>query len=207
MLLLAFALVGVHALLEYPLDHAYFLLPWGLVIGMATGRTRGAFAREMKGPAFGLLVACVSLTAAWVAAEYVVVERAARSLRFQLAGIGSLPGTKFVEPPHVVLLDGLREFHRMAATSARPHMPLSELSMVRAVVDRYPNRHFLLRRALAMAMNGSRDEAERSLAQLCGIYGKLACDEARGAWLTAMRLHPGRVTEPPEIRKETSGRR
>jgi hypothetical protein len=39
-LLAAFIAVGVHALLEFPLAHTYFLLPWALIAGMLDGIRR-----------------------------------------------------------------------------------------------------------------------------------------------------------------------
>jgi O-antigen ligase len=188
MLLTSVSAVFMHALLEYPLDYAYFLLPVCLLMGALDGRagrelTRSAPRATLAVPAL-LLAAMVS----WVAVEYIDVERTARSARFAVLHVGTVQPD--AAPPDVVLLDAPREFHRYALTEARPHMPADELAWMRSVAQRNAYPPVMLRYALAAGLNGSPAESASELALLCRLHEETRCREARDAWAALVRLHP-----------------
>ena len=110
--------IGVHALTEYPLDYAYFLL----TLGLLSGRWRHCAGRPMLDcAALTYLVPWAVATAmlVWVGVEYMKVEESARQVRMVLAGIG-LEKRSYVPPPDTVLLD---RFARVPPVldHARPH--------------------------------------------------------------------------------------
>lgn len=200
-LLAIFMVVGIHALLEYPLDYAYFLLPWGMAIGMVDG-LRSAALRQfvalghprtrlpllpMKA-ARGIALAAVVLFGA-VLIEYLRVDASVRELRLQLAGIATGSAVS-VAPPDVILLDAPREFYRFTATQAQAGLSEADLDWMRKVVHRHPFPPVLLRYALAAGLNGQPEVAALTLRRLCKIHPQPRCEEARDAWAALQRRYP-----------------
>lgn len=206
-LLAAFGVIGVHGLLEYPLDYTYFLLPWGMVIGMvdALGPQPAAPAGTVAAPRLASAVLplsaaralCLVCAAALgvVIVEYLRVDAAARDLRLQMAGINGAHPT-LVAPPDVRWLDAPREFHRYATTPAREGMAPAELQWMRRVMLRHPYPPALLRYALASGLNGRLDEAALTLERLCRIHPRKRCEEGRESWQAAVTQHPRLATVP-----------
>ena len=195
-ILLAVGAIGVHALTEYPLDYAYFLLTLGLLVGTLEGMSSSA--RMISAPVATYLVPWFAATAmlVWVGAEYLKVEESARQVRMVLAGIG-LEKRSYVPPPDTVLLDGLREYHRFWMTPARPGMTDDELAWMRVVVLRNPAPPAMLRYALALGMNKHEDEAARMLRAICNIHPPKRCEQARESWRTAQQQHAELASVPP----------
>lgn len=186
-LVAAVGVVGTHALLEYPLDHAYFLLPFGLLLGLldAPPRQRLVLPRFLFGAALsGMLVALFL-----IGVEYLKVEQANRDVRLMLAGYG-LDKVPNVPPPDVRLLDGPREYHRFMITQARPGMSADELDWMQRVVQRNAYPPAMFRLALAEGLNGRVDEASLTLNWLCRIHIAERCDEAREGWRAARQQYP-----------------
>lgn len=193
-LMLGFALISAHALVEYPLDHAYFLLPWGLFIGLADDPAPAKSARRIPRQALVLIYAITALMGTWIGAEYLKVDSATREVRLSLALVRS-PATPTVQPPSVQLLDSLRELHRMAISQARAGMSTAELARMGEVSDRFPTPPLLLRDALAAGLNGQPERAIRRLAQLCAIHRPARCKEAQEQWRALSLQHP--LPQPP----------
>lgn len=179
-LLAGIGMLMTHALFEFPLEYAYFLLPLGMMMGAIeqlspAGRRlavpRG-LVRAVAGLAVGLLV--------WTIAEYVRVEEHYRQLRFELAGFGKAPDQGQLDV--VVLLTQLREFQQFARSQAQRDMAPAELDGMRRVAERYAYPPVLFRYALALALNGKADESARVLTVLCRIHLPARCEEGREAW-------------------------
>jgi hypothetical protein len=180
-LMLTFLLVGIHALVEYPLDYTYLLLPWALFIGLLDSPTKIERGPRLPWVATATLLCCSALLVIWIAIEYLKVDAATRDAR-----LASIPGLRHTEPwpqpPQVVLLDGLRELHRLVLTPARADMTAADLQWMRTVTDRYPLPPLLLRDALAAGLNGQPERALRRLEQLCAIHGPTHCMQAEQQW-------------------------
>jgi hypothetical protein len=194
-LLLAVAAIGLHALTEYPLDYAYFLLTLGLLIGTLDGLAPAA--RSLTAPRWSFIGPWAMATAmlVWVGVEYMKVEESARQVRMVFAGVG-LDKQSFVAPPDTALLDGLREYHRFLITPARAGMSDAELDWMRDVMSSNPTAFAMVRYAQALGLNGRGDEAARVLRALCNIQTPKRCEQAREAWKAAERQHPELASVP-----------
>lgn len=183
-LVAAVSVIGVHALLEYPLDHAYFLLPLGLLIGLLDlpGRPRLGLPR----PLFAAALAAMFAMLLWIGDEYLEVEQANRDVRLLLARIG-VDKVPSVPPPDVRLLDGPREYHRFMITPAHSGMTADELDWMLRVMQRNAYPPAMMRYALAAGLNGRPQEAELMLQRLCHMHAEARCDEARASWSAAQQ--------------------
>ncbi len=181
----AIGVVAVHALLEYPLEYAYMLIPTGLWIGCTSRLSSNAGGTPRW--TLALPAAIVTVVGIAVALEYVKVEQGVRDARFALAGYARVDELADLD---VELLDGLREYHRYARSQARPGMSAEQLEWARRVALRYPYPPSMLRAATALALNGREKQATDTLALLCKLHPKPRCDEAREAWWLLTTQHP-----------------
>jgi len=190
-LLLALMGLGLHGLLEYPLEYAYFLIPAGLLIGCieaSTSQTSQRLVRIPK-PLFTTGIAITSLAAALVATDWLSAEANYRTLRFESARIGmqAIPS----EAPSLRLLTQLQAFLQFARTEATPNMAAEQLEWMRQVSQRFGYPPVLFRYALAAGLNDFPEEAGKSLARICRIYGDGArCTEAREGWIQLQQRYP-----------------
>jgi O-antigen ligase len=182
-LLAAIIAVGAHALAEFPLDYAYFLLPLGLWMGAAqalchteASRTLGRTVPRALSLLVGALAVCVTL-------DYFKLEENYRQLRFE----ASRTGVFVVNPdvPDVLVLTQLREFVRFARAPATRGMTEPQLASMQRVAERFGYPSVLIRYALANAINRHPERAAETLIRLCRIHEVARCDEGRDAWQSA----------------------
>lgn len=195
LVLLAVAGVGLHAMLEYPLNYAYFLLPTGLLMGLL--EAAAPVGRRLHWPrfAFGGLAAAAAALLAWVTVEYVEVEANTRVLSFELARIGT--GRVQSQAPDLVVLTQWREYLRFARVEPHPGMAPDELAWMATVTERYPFSNALLRLAQAQALNGQAPAAQRTLHNLCALHNAARCKGALREWRELTRTqHPQLAAVP-----------
>lgn len=198
--LAAVGAVLVHAMVEYPLDHAYFLLPLGLLLGSLhmssrdreSPATPGASPAMLAVPTLGLIVLLVC-----VGMEYLQVQQTHREVRLYLMGLGEPPQFEKAQDA-VTLLDGPRELPRLMIAAAQEDMTAEDLDRMRKVVSRYAFPPAMLRYALAAGLNGRETEAALTLRRLCAMHPVERCDEARVAWRQAQTRWPrlGSIPSP-----------
>lgn len=188
-LLAGIGVVGAHALLEFPIEYAYFLLPIGLMMGLVEGLSpAGRGVAVPRSFTLGLTVLGVA-ACVWVATEYFQAEDNYRQLRFESARIGT--DTVSSNVPNLIVLTQLREFLRFTRTEARRGMSQEQLEAMRKVADRYGYPSVRFRYALALGLNGSPERAQDALARLCRMYVAARCEESRVAWQQmALSTHP-----------------
>lgn len=173
--------VFIHALLEYPLNYLYFLLPTGLMMGALDGLNETSRKWSVPRLGFALPFATLIVFFVWVSVEYGKVEVAAWRLRMVSARIG-VDRVSTAPPPDVLLLDAPREFQRFAMTEAKEGMAKQELDWMRKVSRRFAYAPSMLRFALAAGLNGRPEEARRTLVLLCKMNPVARCEEGRTAW-------------------------
>ena len=189
--LAAIGAILTHAMVEFPLEHAYFLLPLGLLMGSFPQESIAAPRRLIAWP-LALPVLVMTVLLFMIGNEYLRVEQANRQVRLALFGVGDPAGTD-AAPPKVWLLDAPREYHRLMLTSAREGMSPDELDWMRRVTQRHAFPPAMLRYALAAALNGRQAEAKLTLRRLCSMHSPLRCAESRSAWQAAQRQWPSLV--------------
>lgn len=166
--LLGAGLILTHALLEFPLEYAFFLFPMGIMLGIANGEHRPVWKVKISRPLLMATIASSTLFLAWTWKEYRIIEEDYRLLRFETARIGTRSAEH--SAPKVILLTQLRELIRFARTEAREGMSEEELEWMRKVVYRYPYPPSLFRYALALSLNGKTSEAYEQMAILRNLH-------------------------------------
>lgn len=187
LLWLAISVLVVHAMLEFPHDYAYFLLPAGLMIGaLEAMHPWGKPVRVSRWVPVGALLLASVLTA-WVGVEYNAAERNLERLRFERARVGP---SRNSQAPDLVLLTQLRDFLR--ALRLRPDAGMSDeqLGLMRRVTLQYPSdgNHLIL--AAMEALNTGPDPAGRTLERMCRMVPPQRCRDALATWREMAKTSP-----------------
>jgi O-antigen ligase len=174
LLLIGFLLA--HAMVEYPLDYLYFLVPFGLAIGLVEAQQEEHL--MVKGSVVcGAGVLALALTA-WAATDYWDVEAAYRRMRLTNARIGS-PGSNEAPPEISTQFTQLGAFYRYSLLQPRADMRPEELAWARKVVARFGYAPAIYKLVLCEAINGDLSGAEQDLRRLKNLHRKASYDEAR----------------------------
>lgn len=176
---LSVLVVLLHAQLEYPLDYAYLLLPVAWLCGVAfagSGSPTRAYAGNWPGIAarsasLWTLALCAVL-GAWVLFEYPKVANDFIEMRYETAGL--LP-PKWRQAPDVVLLDGPREYIRLARMPPGVRPRAEEIEWARRVSARFPTPAALAQYAQSQRSAGSMPQAKLTLWRLCKMYDTGIC--------------------------------
>ncbi len=167
--LVAAGCVLVHAMLEYPLAYAFFLLPLGLFLGLVAAE--GASSRGFEMPRWLLCTVLVFALGLFggVWKEYRIIEEYYRISRFEEARIGKLTAGPV---PDVILLSAPREYIRLVRMRVADEMSDSQIDWMRKVAYRHPGALSLFRYALALGVNGRPVDAYEQLKILRAQYGE-----------------------------------
>lgn len=188
-LLAAVGGVFVHALLELPLEYAYFLIPVGFAMGAIDGLSKTQES-AVNVPRRAVQVGATLLTFGFAitALDYLKAEENYRTLRLESARIGV---AAIVTPAaDLFVLTQLEAFLQFARIEAKPNMPPEQLDWMRKVALRFGYPPVLFRYALAAGLNGHPDAAQQTLARICGIHPAQRCNEARQGWEALQVQYP-----------------
>lgn len=183
----------VHAMVEYPLEFAYFLAPLALLIGAmeAPGQRAKVLPRAITSGVGVVLLAALL----WLGIEYMRVERTHRDIRMSLMNFEGAPSVPPL-PANVSLLDAPSALQWLMLSEATESMLGSELDRMRNAAHRYPMPPALLRLALAQGLNGHPADAALTLKRLCAIHPPPRCVEAHEAWSLAEQRWPALSAVP-----------
>ena len=172
--------VFVHAMLEYPLHYAYFLVPVGVLMGAVSAVTMPRGALEVPRWLAPVLLVVASGATLVTGFEYVRLEEDVRHFRFAQARVG----TRIAPYEHtdVVFLTQLGQFLDFARTPEREGMSAGELRQMAAVVRRFPSKENTVRYAAALAINGRPADASDALRRVCKTNPELACEAMKSLW-------------------------
>lgn len=181
--LIGVAFIFSHAMVEYPLYYAYFLLPVGLLMGALSGSSHHDAPHTRTVAWSRIAIALMSVTAALLSArvvwEYFPFEADWQLMRFQEARIGSRAVT---DPPPAVILTSLHDFLRWSRVEPTADMSTQDIEQMRIISERFAYAAPMYRLALSQALNGQSGAAQLTLARLCRMQRKKACESAREDW-------------------------
>ncbi len=180
--------VFVHAMLEFPLSYAYFLVPVGLMMGAMDAAAPSLSPLRLPKPAAWALVAVAGGLFAAIAAEYVEVETNTRTLQLELARVGT---HKIVSTaPDLVLLTQMGAYLRFARIEPQPGMSPDELAWMGRAIGRFPYANVQFNVAAANALNGHPEAAGQMLARLCHLHTRQNCLHELREWRALALEYP-----------------
>lgn len=160
---LCVAVIGVHALLEYPLEYSYFLIPFFLYLGYLGGKD----CKLRFVPFLGVIAAfCFFLVVVW--RDYRVLEVDFRNLRFEMARVGV---TEYSSPDNsYFFLTGMSSF----IDFMRMQLPGSldeRAAEAERLVYSYPYVPAFYRYILILVEQGDFDKAAEMLERMRSMHG------------------------------------
>lgn len=189
--LLAVVLVFCHAIVEYPLSYAYFLLPVGFLMGALSETNAGERLRwqrwSVPRPVLGGIGLAALAVFVVVVLDYIPLEEQWRHIRYEQARIGE---AQVEAPPKTILLTQLSEHARFARTSPIEGMAVEKLEWMHRVSERYAWAASTFKYAHAMALNGQPMAASAALAKLCKIQSRKMCSKAVYEWRSLAERDP-----------------
>lgn len=198
LMLLFVVVVGIHAMLEFPLHYAIFLLPVGLMVGaMEQGNEGKRFRIFRAGPPMLLCASAVLL--ALVVRDYFRSEESFNELRLERARIVSkVPRT----PPDVLVLTQLRDNIILARLPVQAPASATQLEWIEGVALNFPTAQNMLQLSAALALSGQPEKAATWLRKACIVLGELQCTYVQDRWAQLQIKHPQLVAVPwsPNIR-------
>lgn len=184
----------VHAMLEFPLEYAYFLIPFGLTIGLLHGQAPGESSFAVPHWLLRTAGALLTATLALVTFDYLQAEHSYRTARLELRmGAGKIESST----PDIRVLTQLRAYLDFIRTEATPAMGAARLASMREVGSRFVHPPVLLRLALAEGLNGEPVAARDTLLRLCAIHLRERCSEGRESWQALQAAYPQLADIPP----------
>lgn len=170
---IALSMVGavlVHAMLEYPLDYAFFLLPVGFLLGLVQAQDKTIKVIEIPRTVVASLWTIFVVLYIWIFVEYQMIEKDVQLVRFEAFNIGTLHAEQAA--PDVILLTQLREQIRFIRTPPKENMTLEQLDWMRKVTYRFSTSANLYRYAQALALNHQPELAKKYLLILEKLHGQ-----------------------------------
>lgn len=189
--------LGIHALLEFPLMYAYFLLPLGLLLGTLNS-TLGFRPVFIVSARWGIAVwALVAVALTVTIRDYLRVETSFYGLRFENRGIPSpIPKT----PPDVIVLTQWRDVIAFSRNIPRTGLSQAELEHMRGIVKTVPTPLTMNRLAANLALNNQPAEAIKWLTIGCKTYPEAICRSMQARWQQEAVAHPQMAAVPwPKI--------
>ena len=166
-------LLLTHSMVEFPLTYLYFLVPFGVAVGVVeagSARPRGTGpGRRLSGRSARYLLATFAAVLAFVAIDYVHFEGKYRELRLTLARVG-VPLVKASDPPVKTQFTQLAALYEFPRIDVGPNMAAEQLAWMGRVALRHPYVPVLFRYALAQALNGDTAGAELTLARMKRLH-------------------------------------
>ena len=158
--LLLITVLGIHAMLEYPLAYTFFLLPLGAFIGILNARLAiwplparwwpAGFAATVV--IYGGTVALLSA----VAYDYFRLEQSYTDIRFQNAQIKM---SKPASVPQALVLNQMQAQLSYFLYLPRPDETSAQIDTYRALTNLAPGYHNILKLVSVLALNGYPEEA------------------------------------------------
>lgn len=181
--------VGIHAMVEFPLHYAYFLIPVGLVMGIVNTRLRQRVVWTTPHWTLAGLIVLASLVVGVTFRDYAEVDQSYTMLRIEQSLLGQGRGS-MGEAPDVLALTHLREWIRLARYKPHAGMSRQELEEVEAITTAIPSPPLAYELAKTFALNEQPDKAHAWLGRICKLTDEKECSRARASWELAAPAEP-----------------
>jgi O-antigen ligase len=167
--LLVLAMIGMHAMVEFPQEYLYFLIPAGLAVGIVETRSVGTSRTVLLRRPILIGVWGVSvMLALLIWHDYRRIESDFRVARFNALGIGN---GVLAERSKSLIFDQLEAIVSVTDMSVTPGLSEHQLAQLSRVTAQNPYAFLLSRHAVALAFTGQMQPARQELERLRVYWG------------------------------------
>ncbi|MCI4430640.1 MAG: O-antigen ligase C-terminal domain-containing protein [Burkholderiales bacterium] len=198
-LLLALFALFLHALLEFPLHHTFFLLPAGLMMGFLEGSASSG-RPALAGSKWTLILPTAGLAVLTAATglEYLKAEEALRDLELTARHIG--PAANQLPRADWYFVDGWAAYHRAVTVTIDSSLSAADYANLGKVAPRYTYPVILERYAKAAVLRGDRRTAQHVLLHSCKVHPVHVCQGMQSRWLALQKTDPAvRAVDFPSL--------
>ena len=176
-------LVGLHSMVEFPLHHAYFLLPIGFLIGTLNESLNSrpivninAAGRTFFSVGFGVLTILLLISIR----DYFFIENASTNLRFNSARIGK---KQKIDVGSLLLFDQFKTQLNFFMLELNDKVPKDELVVARNLATVLPSYYNMLKLITLLALNHQPDEARQWMRRCPHVLDELSKQQLVGDWI------------------------
>ena len=176
----------IHAMLEFPLQYAYFLLPMGLMMGVLTANIQFRPVLQLPHWTGWLLFIPLVLAYGITVSDYLKVETSFYSLRFEQRRIATnIPAT----PPDVLVLTQLRDSIIFARVKPENTHGAQDIEWAEDVVKNIPSTLTMFKLASMYAFAGQAESAKHWMNTATRLSPPDHCFAAAALWQEQAALH------------------
>lgn len=183
-ILAALGVFLIHAMLELPHLYAFFYLPVGIMVGVASAYFPMKIAVLLPRGCVVFVGVVFAVLLGLMFRDYRMIEIDLTAHRMVAARIA---GAETPKSPKILVLGFLQEALELLRTD--PHRDISDedLERVRRAVQRYPAVGGLFRYAQSAALNNRPEEARWALQVICNLRSAKVCAAVISDWRTLAR--------------------
>jgi len=182
---------GIHAMVEYPLYYAYFLLPLGVVLGAlnSTVLQKKPMRSILKfGKREAILILLLSFFGLFaIARDYLRVESMNISLQLEDAGIRKT-GSSVLQD--LWILNQFREEYRFRGFEPKINMTIKEILLAENVLKITPSPKNFVTMAEIYQLNKNPEKAKKTLTVMCKVVAREQCKFAAEKWEFFQQKNP-----------------
>lgn len=175
---MALFVIGNHAMLEFPLHYAYFLLPTGMLIGALTVMTHQVHTLKLSLAPFILWLTC-GLMLSLTIRDYLKVEILVADMRAEAAHVAVHHA---VETSDVWLLTQWRDYIDLSKYKVSGNENPRDLARIRGLALAIPAPIVFVTYAKAQVMQNQPIEAIQWLNTMCSISSIEVCQQVQTHW-------------------------
>lgn len=175
----ALGVLLIHAMLEQPLHHGYFLWPFAFLAGSAQAGLGAPAIASLTRKAVGAILVVQAAFLGVIVRDYLRVEESFQELRFQMLRIGTGHNE---QPPQTLLLQDWADFIVMSRATPAP-------GMSRQQIDKWKNlllfntSPLAFRKVIgALTLNGYPEEARQWADRSCIVLPDVLCKPLAHEW-------------------------
>ena len=187
LMVLFLSVLFIHAMLEYPLQYAYFLLLFGLMAGALAANMQLRSIMQLPHWAGWLIFLPLIVAYAITISDYLKVETSFYGLRFEQRRIATnIPAT----PPDVVVLTQLRDSIIFARVKPENTHDADAIEKAEHVVKSFPSTLTMYKLASMYAFAGQEEKAKYWMKTAARITAPEQCPIVAAMWQEQAALHP-----------------
>lgn len=183
-ILTALGVFLIHAMLELPHLYAFFYLPVGIMVGVASAYFPMKMTVLLPRRYVVFAIFAFALLLGLMFRDYRLIEMNLTAHRMVAARIA---GAEIPEPPKLLVLGFLQEALELLRTDPHRGMSDVDLESLRRAVKRYPAVGGLFRYAQSTALNNRPEEAGWALQVICNLRSAKVCAAVLSDWRTLAR--------------------
>lgn len=192
-----FTAFGIHSLLEYPFQYAYFLFPAMLCLGVlhssVARKSRRSFTRWAVVP----LIVTYAIVGGAIIVDAFRMEDSWRAVRLRISGIWI--SEEHARLPEIPMLSHMRQVFIAEKYELRAPMPTQDVEWLKTVVNVLPSSLNMMKLSAALAIQGRLDESRQWQEKICRLAPISQCQTIGQRWKVLEGQFPelAKVPWPP----------